>query len=314
MAIKKPILLSFYALSNGKDALIFGQITRTRLNDLSFSGYTRRRTFRTLFALYRTRAITNHNIKLVFDAMTIETTTDDTGSFFLKHKVDQVQSILQKVILDNEEEVLLMEGLYSRAIHYVISPLMIISDIDDTLLHSYIGNHVRKFRTLLFTPVERRKPVVPMRELINVLTKGGATALYLSNSEQNLYPLIYRFLTSNSFPSGPLFLRRLRRLRDVLRYWRLSEKERHKVKMLDEIFPMFPDKKFALIGDNTQHDLVIYLEAARKFPEAIKYILIRKVAERPGDEVLIKREHASLEAAKIQLYYAESFPSEFSWS
>jgi phosphatidate phosphatase APP1 len=314
MAIKKPILLSFYALSNGKDALIFGQITKTRLNDLSFTGFTRRRTFKTLFSLYRTRAITNHSIKLVFDEMTIETTTDDTGSFFLKHKVERVQSILQKVVLDNEEEVLLMEGLYSKAIHYVVSPFMIISNIDDTLLHSYIGTRLRRFRTLLFTPVERRKPVVPMQSLMNTLTQGGATALYLSNSEQNLYPMIYRFLTKNSFPSGPLFLRRLRRLRDVLRYWRLSEKERHKVKMLDEIFPMFPDKRFALIGDNTQHDLTIYLEAARKFPEAIKYILIRKVAERPEDEVVIKREHAGLEAAKIQLYYGESFPSEFSWS
>lgn len=313
MAVKKPILLSFYALSNGQDALIIGQITKTRLSDLSFSGFTRRRTFRTLLSLYRTRAITNHKVRLVFDAMTIDTTTDETGSFFLKHKVDKVQSILQKVILDNEEEVILMEGLYSRAIHYAVSPFVIISDIDDTLLHSHIGNRLRKFRTLMFTPVERRKPVIPMQSLMSELTKGGATALYLSNSEQNLYPMIYRFLTSNSFPAGPLFLRRLRRLWDVIRYWKLSEKERHKVKMLDEIFPMFPDKKFALIGDNTQHDLVIYLEAARKFPEVIKYILIRKVAERAEDEALIERELARLEAAKIQLYYAESFPSEFSW-
>lgn len=314
MSTRKPILLSFYALSNGKDALIFGQITRTRLSDLSFSGFTRRRTFRTLFALYRTRAIIDHKIKLVFDAMTIEATTDETGSFFLKHKVENVQSILQKVILDNEEEVLLMEGLYSRAIHYAVSPWMVISDIDDTLLHSYIGNRIRKFRTLMFTPVERRKPVVPMQSLMSVLSKGGATAVYLSNSEQNLYPMIYRFLTKNSFPAGPLFLRRLRRIWDVLRYWKLSEKERHKVKMLDEIFPMFADKKFALIGDNTQHDLTIYLEAARKFPESVKYILIRKVADRAEDELLIKQEHERLVAAKIQLYYGETFPAEFSWS
>lgn len=314
MATRKPILLSYYALSNGKDAIIFGQITKTRLGDLSFSGYTRRRTFRTLFALYRTRALANRKVKLVFDAMTIEADTDKTGSFFFKHRIDKVEGILQKVLLENDEEVLMMEGLYSRAIHYAISPLMIISDIDDTLLHSYIGSRFRKFRTLLFTPVERRKPVVPMQSLMSALTKGGATALYLSNSEQNLYPLIFRFLTKNNFPTGPLFLRRLRRLKDVLRYWQLSERERHKVKMLDEIFPLFPDKKFALIGDNTQHDLVIYLEAAKKFPEAIKYILIRKVAERPDDETLIRREQPRLDASKIKLYYGENFPAEFSWS
>lgn len=314
MAVRKPVLLSYYALSNGKDALIFGQITRTRISDFTFMGFTRRRTFRTLFSLYRTRAVAHHNVKLVFDAMTIETSTDKTGSFFLRHRVDQVQSILQKVVLDDDEEAVMLEGLYSRAIHYAVSPLMVISDIDDTLLHSHIGNRLRKFRTLLFTPVERRKPVVPMQSLMNALTKGGATAVYLSNSEQNLYPLIFRFLTRNSFPAGPLFLRRLRRLRDVLRYWKLSEKERHKMRMLDEIFPMFPDKKFALIGDNTQHDLTIYLEAARKFPEAIQYILIRKVAERPEDEELIGRERQQLATSKIQLFYGEDFPEEFSWS
>ena len=314
MALKKPVLLSFYALSNGKDALIFGQITGTRLSDLSFSGFSRHRTFRTLFSLYRTKAFKDQKIKLVFDAMTIETSTDSTGSFFLKHKVDKIESILQRVLLDNDQEALMMEGLYSRAIHYAVSPLVIISDIDDTLLHSYIGNRFRKLRTLLFTPVERRKPVEPMQSLMHTLSAGGATAIYLSNSEQNLYPLIYRFLNRNNFPAGPLFLKRLRRLRDVFRYRKLTEAERHKVKMLDEILPLFPDKKFALIGDNTQHDLTIYLEASKKFPEAIKYILIRKVAEREEDKKLIERERERLDAAKITLFYATSFPSDFSWS
>jgi phosphatidate phosphatase APP1 len=169
-------------------------------------------------------------------------------------------------------------------------------------------------RTLLFTPVERRKPVEPMQSLMRTLTSGGATAIYLSNSEQNLYPLIYRFLSKNNFPAGPLFLKRLRRLRDVFRYRKLTEMERHKVRMLDEIFPLFPDKKFALIGDNTQHDLTIYLEASKKFPEAIKYILIRKVAERSEDAKLIEREQIRLDESRITLHYGASFPSDFSWS
>jgi phosphatidate phosphatase APP1 len=314
MRTRKPILLSFYALSNGKEALIFGQITQTRISDLSFIDYSRRRTFRTLLALYRTRFLSNHTIRLEFDSMNIETSTDETGAFFIKHRVDNIQGILQRVILPGGTEALMMEGLYSKAIHYALSPLMIVSDIDDTLLHSHIGNRIKKLRTLMFTPVERRRAVEPMQDVMKALAVHGATAVYLSNSEQNLYPLIYRFLVRNNFPSGPLFLRQLRKLRDVFRYRRLNFAEIHKTKILEHLLPMFQDKKFALVGDNTQQDLAIYLDAASKFPDSIKYILIRKVANRPSDKEHIREALEKLKLTNTELLYATKFPSEFSWS
>lgn len=313
MASYVPILLSFYALSNGSEALIFGQITNTPLNDLSFVDYGRRKTFRTLVSLYRTRPLINQHVILRFDSVSISTATDASGSFFLKHRIDDVNSTLREVTLENGEEVLIMSGLYLRSIHHVINPFLVISDIDDTLLHSYISNRVRQFSTLMFTPVEKRKAVVPMQEVMKNLATTGATPLYLSNSEQNLYPLIYRFLAHNDFPSGPLFLRRLRRFWDLFKYRKLSEKDVHKAKMLDEILPMFPDKKFALVGDNTQHDLSIYLTAAEKFPERIRFILIRRVVKRSSVDALVSEAAGKLSERKIDLYYTDSFPGSFSW-
>jgi phosphatidate phosphatase APP1 len=313
MASYIPILLSFYALSNGKEVLIFGQITNTPLNDLSFVDYGRRRTFRTLFSLYRTKPVIEQAITFRFDSVSIRATTDAHGSFFLKHKSEDMNSILQDVTLASGEEVLIMNGLYLRSIHYLINPFIVISDIDDTLLHSHITNKIRQLRTLMFTPVERRKAVVPMQEVISNLVTSGATPVYLSNSEQNLYPLIYRFLMHNGFPAGPLFLRRLRRFWDLLRYRRLPEEEINKVKILDAILPMFKDKKFALVGDNTQHDLPIYLAAAEKFPDLIKYILIRRVVRRSSLDALAREAAEKLAEKKIELRYSDDFPSSFPW-
>ena len=312
-AKKVPVLLSFYALSNGKEALIFGQIATTRLNDLSFAAYSPRRTFRTLFALYRTRPVAHVSITLHFGSMLIPAKTDATGAFFFKHSMEEVLSTLQRVTFDAGGEVMLLEDLYLRTVHHVVSPMVVVSDIDDTLLHSFIRNKFRKLRTLLFTPVEKRGAVNNMRELMSDAVHQGGTVLYLSNSEQNLYPLIYRFLLHNKFPTGPLFLKQLRKLRDVFLYRKVGVPGIHKLKMLDQILALFPDKQFALVGDNTQLDLPIYLTASEKYPDNIRYILIRKVRRSSSVQTLVSKKEAWLRAKNIALYYDENLPTSLRW-
>jgi phosphatidate phosphatase APP1 len=313
MAASIPILLSFYALSNGSEALICGQLTRTAPSDLSFINFGRRRTFRTLLSLYRAKPLINQSISLRFNSISINTKTDASGSFFFKHKIEDITSTLQAIELENGDDVLMIEGLYLRSIHHVINPFLVISDIDDTLIHSYISNKIKQFRTLAFTPVERRKAVVPMQEVMKRFSLAGASSIYLSNSELNLYPLIYRFLIHNDFPAGPLFLKRLRRFSDLFRYRKLSERDVHKMKILDEVLPMFRGKKFALVGDNTQRDLTIYLSAAEKYPESIRFILIRRVVKRSSVDGLVDEAKQRLSQKKIELYYSDNFPSTFNW-
>jgi phosphatidate phosphatase APP1 len=208
--------------------------------------------------------------------------------------------------------VIIAEGLYTRAIHYVDSAYIVVSDIDDTILHSHISKAFRKFRTLMFTPVEKRKAVKSIKNLITSYVQRGATAIYLSNSEQNLYPLIYRFLTLNKFPTGPLFLKQIRKLWDVIRYRKLPAPEVHKIKMLNQIIPMFSNKKFILVGDNTQRDLSIYTETAEKYPGVIESVFIRKVVFRSSDDDKIKEFRERLSKAGVNFHYDDEFPEEIS--
>jgi phosphatidate phosphatase APP1 len=311
MLTKIPILLSFYALSNGRELLIFGQLTYTRLHDLTFKNFNRRRTFRTLIDLYRTKNFALQSITLQFDTEVVKSKTDKSGAFFLKHKFSNHPKALSKVLLPGDHEVKIMEGLYTCEVHHITSNAIVISDIDDTLLHSFISNKFRKFHTLMFTAMEKRRAVTNMRSLVNNLFQFGAATFYLSNSEQNLYPLIYRFLTHNKFPAGPLFLKQMRKLWDVIRNIKTPKRDIHKVKTLEDILSLFPDKKFVLIGDNTQHDLTIYLNTALKYPDRISYILIRKVVKRKGDEELIRQVSEKLSGHKITIHYSENFPENF---
>ncbi len=311
MSDSAPILLSFYGLSNGQKSLFTGQLTYSSLRDLSFKAYSSRKTFRTIFALYRTRFLSNQHVTLHFDKGTAHVTTDASGSFFSVTDTVPEQSVLKEIVLSNGKSVRIIEDLYTRKIHHVDSPFIAVSDIDDTLLHSHISNKLVKFRTLMFTAMENRKAVVSMMKLIRELNQMGVAPFYLSNSEQNLYPLIYRFLLHNGFPAGPLFLKQMRKVRDVFRTLTLQEREIHKTNMLEQILKLFPDKRYFLLGDNTQLDLNIYIKFADKYPKNIRYIIIRKVLSRSHDDSFLKEISQRLGSKGIGFYYGDSFPSKF---
>lgn len=309
MSLKQPILLSFYALSNGSKLMVFGHLTHSFKKDLSFKGFSSIKTFFTLFSLYRTRFVAEQQIELIFNSGKITTTTDAKGSFY--YTADLVPG--QNSILDIQLagiSVKFMPELYDLSIHEITSNTILISDIDDTVIHSFISNKFMKFVTLMFTAVERRRAVEPTMKLIRDLYTSGTTPFYLSNSEQNLYPLIYRFLKHNSFPKGPVFLKEMRRLRDVFLGKNFPQQSLHKLTTLNLLLHFFPDKKFILVGDNTQHDLDIYLRMADKFADSIQYIIILKVVDRPADDEIVVYSTELLKRKGIGLYYGTEFPSK----
>lgn len=304
---KIPLLLSFYALSNGRDCTVLGQLTLTGLNDLSFINYSRRRTFRTLLRLYRTKPFANQSIRLIFDVGEIQTSTNSFGAFYVKEQ-SGISGSLKEVLLSNGETVRTIEGLYDLQVHVFNSRTIVVSDIDDTLVHSYIYRKIKKFRTLMFTTLEKRKAVVNMQELVQSYINAGAEPVYLSNSEQNLHPVIYRFLRHNKFPKGPLFLKQLRSLWDVILNIKFPLKDSHKINILENVISQFSERKFILMGDNTQHDLSIYIKVARKYPGNISAIIIRKVVDQSSDNAFIEEAKDFLAQNNITLHYATSFP------
>jgi phosphatidate phosphatase APP1 len=311
MKKRAPVLLSFYGLSNGVTNVLFGQLTYGYKSDLSFQKYTWIKTFRTLLALYRTKAIANKEIELTFNNRQVKTTTDASGSFYIKVSFDVEQTLLTNIKMCSGEVITILNNLYTPQIDYVENYTIVISDIDDTILQSHISNKLLKFFTVMFTSVEKRKAIVNMMQLIKDFAQSGAASFYLSNSEQNLYPLIYRFFANNQFPEGPIFLKQMRGWRDVFINKKYPEKDAHKQRQLKQIIELFPDKHYILIGDNTQNDLKIYLQVAREFPTLIRHIIIRKVIDKKRDKALIKEHIPFLESHAIGMHYSDTFPTKF---
>jgi phosphatidate phosphatase APP1 len=314
MKFSKPILLSFYGLSNGTRNVFFGKLAYSAVGDLSFKEYSWLKNFKTIVGLYRTRAVANAPFEMIFDNGSITGTTDVSGSFWCEVDLNKKQTKLLEIKLTSSgENVLLTEELYPNKIHAVESHTIVISDLDDTLIHSFIRNKLVQIRTLLFTTVEKRQAVKDMSHLIKRFALAGADAFYLSNSEQNLYPMLFRFLTINKFPPGPLFLKQYIHIRDMVTRRLMGKKHSHKMNTLGKLMELFPNKKYILIGDNTQKDLSIYLKLADMFPERIRYIIIRKVRHREEDVTILSEARDRLQRFNIPLHYESTYPEDLPW-
>lgn len=308
------ILLSFYGLSNGTHNVFFGKLAYSPVRDLSFKKYSWFKNFKTIVGLYQTTGLANHEFEMHFDHGMVKATTDVSGSFWCEADFSEKQTRLEQIrLIPSGEQVELTEDLYPNQIQPVESNTIVISDLDDTLIHSFIGNKFKQFRTLLFTSVEKRKAVKNMQSLIRRFALSGTNCFYLSNSEQNLYPMLYRFLTINEFPPGPLFLKQFIHLGHVVSRRIRRKKHAHKMNTLAKIMELFPNKQYVLIGDNTQKDLTIYLDLAEQFPDRIRYIIIRKVRDRKAHEVVLTEARDTLKKHNIGLYYEEEFPEDIPW-
>jgi phosphatidate phosphatase APP1 len=314
MSVNNPILLSFYGLSNGKRNVFFGKLAYSGVRDLSFKDYGWFQNFKTIVGLYRTRPIGNTDFEMMFDNGSITGKTDESGSFWCEVDLNEKQTKLKEIKLSKTgTTVALTEDLYPNQIHAVDSHTIVISDLDDTLIHSFIRNKLMQIRTLLFTSVEKRQAVKDMAHLIKRFALAGAESFYLSNSEQNLYPMLFRFLTINKFPPGPLFLKQYIHMQDMMTRRLLGKKHSHKMNTLGKLMELFPNKKYILIGDNTQKDLSIYLKLAEMFPDRIRYIIIRKVQEREKDVPILEAARGRLKEHNINLHYESTYPEDLPW-
>ena len=93
----------------------------------------------------------------------------------------------------------------------------------------------------------------------------------------------------------------------------LRRKSIHKLTLLEKIIEMFPDKNYFLIGDNTQHDISIYLQIATKYPKNIRYIIIREVFKSQRDRLVLQSAQKMLELYKIGVHYDSNFPDNLSF-
>lgn len=155
----------------------------------------------------------------------------------------------------------------------------IISDIDDTVLHSSITDWNTAAQLTFLHNARTRKPLEGVAKLYRALQAGNnARAMhpifYVSSSPWNLYDLLEDFMDLNAIPCGPIFLRDLGL--DADKFIR-SAGHGHKLERAIALIERFPHLRWVLLGDSGQADAELYAQAARVHGERIAAIYIRDV-------------------------------------
>ncbi|WP_417885884.1 App1 family protein [Zunongwangia sp.] len=159
----------------------------------------------------------------------------------------------------------------------------VISDIDDTILHTGVTSFLkwRLLKNSLLTNAYKRIPLKGAPELYKLLHKGRKAGnrnpiFYLSNSPWNMYEYLKLFLDYNNFPKGPILLRDIR-----LPFENTIKPEKpHKQREIVNILKTYPNLQFILIGDSGEHDATIYTEIAAQYSDRILAIYLRSVTHK----------------------------------
>jgi phosphatidate phosphatase APP1 len=171
-----------------------------------------------------------------------------------------------------------------RATHEVMIPptsaaFGIISDLDDTVIHTGITSLLLAAKLTFLENARTRKPLDGVAKLYEALHHGHAghplnPIFYISSSPWNLHDLLVDFLRLNDIPAGPLLLRDLGL--DETKF--IKEKGHgHKRRKACDLLASYPDLPFVLIGDSGQEDPAIYADIAAEHPRRIRAIYIRDV-------------------------------------
>lgn len=201
----------------------------------------------------------------------------------------------------------------------------IISDIDDTVMETGITGGLRQLarnwrRVLAQLPRERE--LVGGAEVFYDAIGGGQVRdehsaedhagerqeashnpfFYISSSPWNLFSYLVAFQRSRALPLGPMALRDWGLNRET---FGSSSHGAHKAEALDAIIGFYPDLSFALIGDDTQGDLIAFGAAVKRHPDRVRAVFIRRAGE-PFNVRELEAKKA-VEAAGVPLWLGDDY-------
>lgn len=154
--------------------------------------------------------------------------------------------------------------------------LGIISDIDDTVMVTALPRPLLAFWNTFVRHEESRTPVPGMAEFFRVVqvTSPDAFVVYVSTGAWNVAPALRRFLRKRGFPAGPLLLTDWGATPEG---WFRSGQD-HKRATLRRLVDELPQLRWVLVGDDGQHDPVLYDEIVWARPDDVRLVAVRQLA------------------------------------
>ncbi|MFP7364370.1 App1 family protein [Corynebacterium callunae] len=158
----------------------------------------------------------------------------------------------------------------------------LVSDIDDTIMVTWLPRAVLAAWNSWVRHTNTRKPVPGMNKFYAELLKNDpqAPVFYLSTGAWNTFATLQDFLGKHDLPDGPMLLTDWGPTPTGL----FRSGQEHKKVQLRNLFIEYPNITWILVGDDGQHDPLIYGEAVAEHPNRIAGVAIRELS--PSEHVL----------------------------
>lgn len=279
----KPILQLYRGYANEQELIVMGHVFK-RMYDYDFQ----KKNFKNATSIinqFRIKTIQNFDIYLKYGDQEIHTKTLDDGYFKFCIPLEEEFNfgwMEYEVSLKYEAKVITSKGSFIRP-HK--GNLGIISDIDDTFLISHTHNFFKKIYILLFKNVNDRKvfkDVVPHYQALSSAGRNNKEEenafFYISSSEWNLYNFIIRFTKIHQLPRAVILLKDIKRgITDFFMSGRGNHD--HKFDKIKHVLEFYPNLKYVLLGDDSQHDPVLYERICKIFPVTVTAVYIRQTGK-----------------------------------
>lgn len=223
-------------------------------------------------------------VRISFCDEEVEATTDEDGYFdvFLKSEDLDSGTVWHEVRVDLVRPA--GRGAPVRATGEILIPpddaqFGVLSDLDDTVIRTGAQNQFQAARVVLLNNARTRTPFAGAATLYRALQSGPEgnahnPIFYVSSSPWNYYEMFEEFMEHHDIPRGPILLKDMGFGGGKL--FKASHQD-HKLRRVEEVFGMFADLAFVLVGDSGQKDPEIYRDVVREYPDRVRAILVRDV-------------------------------------
>lgn len=158
----------------------------------------------------------------------------------------------------------------------------IISDIDDTVITTWLPRPAIAAWNSFIRDESARQAIPGMARMYQALLADhpGSPVCYVSTGAWNTHGFLSRFLKRHAYPAGPM----------ILTDWGPTNTGwfrsglAHKAETLLLLSRDFPNIRWLLVGDDGQHDPMLYTNFSQVAPERVRAIAIRELT--PTEQVL----------------------------
>jgi phosphatidate phosphatase APP1 len=158
----------------------------------------------------------------------------------------------------------------------------LVSDIDDTIISTWLPRPMIAAWNSFIRDESARQSVPGMARMYETLLAEhpGAPVVYISTGAWNTHGFLSRFLKRHGYPPGAMLLTDWGPTNTG---WFRSGMA-HKADTLLQLTRDFPGIAWVLVGDDGQHDPMIYANFAHVAPDRVRAIAIRQLS--PTEQVL----------------------------